>query len=86
MFLMQWVVRNMTHEFAALRREHHTLQTMVMEDFRLLIMHDAQIRGVNPTSGKDMTESHQKALEVYHRVLSQLDTIEKTVAKQAKDV
>lgn len=82
LFLIWWLVRNINQEFIQIRKQLQALQIMVLEDFRLLIMHDAQIRGVNPSAGSTSEESYQRAKEVYDRVLLQLNNIEHAVNDQ----
>jgi hypothetical protein len=62
------------------------VQLMQAEVFKLLIQHDAQIRGVNPSAGVDATDAHEIAAKVYGQVLERVELLEETIREAMKKV
>lgn len=85
LFLMQWLVRHIHGEFADLRRRDLATQTTLMEIVRLLVMHDAQVRGINPAVADDASDGYRLARDVYERILSNLASIEHAVEQQKNE-
>lgn len=73
LWCLHWMTSKMSAELKEQTKTLVILNLSQLETYRLLMMHDSQIRGVNPSAGKDSTEAHTKALSEYQRILAQLN-------------
>ena len=85
-WLIRWLTSTMQDTVKNNSKVVLGLQLYLGELYRLLLQHDAQIRGVNPTAGSDTTEAQRLATEVYNQAVLRLDSLKAQIEKQMDDV
>ena len=75
-FLIWWLTSSMKKAIDANTIATINSQLMLIELIKIVMVHDAQIRGVNPTAGKDATEAHQVAAQVYQQTMLRIEHLE----------
>lgn len=85
LLVMRWMMFSMTKELTGVANAIRTLSLTQLDLHKTLIMHDAQIRGVNPSAGKDLPDSCEKALDEYRKVLAALDGTGEVIKKSIEN-
>lgn len=73
LLVLKWMLTNQTREMRSITASLYTVALTQVDMHRTLMMHDAQVRGVNPSAGEDMNDAHEKAYEQYTRAIESID-------------
>ena len=57
-WLVYWLTGTMKRSIDSLTNSISSLHLLIVDLYMVLITHDAQVRGVNPSAGKDATDAH----------------------------
>ena len=79
LLVLRWMLNRMSTQLDEVGRSIRVHALTQLDMHRTLIMHDAQIRGVNPTAGEDETDAHRKAADEYTKVLAALESTSETI-------
>lgn len=79
--VIRWLVIRMTDDIKNNTKSLKGLQLAQLELFKALMLHDARVRGVNPTAGKDAEEAHQIAAEEYRVVQASLTHLQEMIKR-----
>jgi|TARA_B100000902_G_C26924808_1_gene723477 hypothetical protein len=71
--VIRWMLEQMTSKLNDVSIALKAGSLVQLDMHKTLIVHDAQIRGVNPTAGNDVTEMHANALAEYQKVLQSVE-------------
>ena len=80
-WLVHYVTVQLTKAISELTTQVVLLQQLTVELFQVLLTHDAQVRGVNPSAGKDSTEAAQIASKFYQAIDERLERIEAQISR-----
>lgn len=79
LLVLRWMLHKMSGQLDDVGKSIRALALVQLDMHKTLIMHDAQIRGVNPSAGKDETDAHATARDEYEKVLAALNATSETI-------
>lgn len=77
--MLKWITGQLTKAIEAVQESVKAVSLMQVELYKLFLAHDAQIRGINPTAGKDDQERHSEAAKNYYKLRESLESIELSI-------
>lgn len=77
--IIKWMINTQSKQLDAITRALKANTLAQMETYKLLLIHDATIRGVNPTAGETMTEAHAIAHAEYQRILASVEATQEAI-------
>ena len=80
-FLVYFLTIRIAQGLDSIIRQVVVLQQLIVELLQMLLHHDAQIRGVNPTAGKDMSDAQETATKFYKALDERFERIESLISR-----
>jgi len=82
--MMKWIMGQLTSTIEKVNKSLHTVILTQIQMQKLLISHDAQVRGINPTTGENQEDRDREAVRIYNQVIQSIDDLEKTIEESFK--
>ena len=79
LLLIRWMIHQMSRQLADVSSAIRTQALVQLDMHKTLLIHDAQIRGVNLAPGETATDAHKKAYDEYKKLLATLDGTSETI-------
>lgn len=86
LMLVRWLISRLTEDVGESVKAVWSLHMLIMELYKLILSHDAQVRGINPLADVQASENLSLAVSEYKKILDRISRMESIVKSHVEKI